>query len=150
MGLQQVPAVRRAVPLTDHDVGMHRRPILLNGDVSQQREHLDLFAENDLLVLLAFRVEESQRNVAQCANCRQARGGEVRFRCEGAQAPSASLSSATGRRRSCCPWRFGSSLMPSTRERFLKSDSAFVQKPFKADDLARKVRDVLRASSPVV
>ena len=71
--------MRRAVPLADHDVGMHRRLPLVDRHVPEEREHLDLFLEDGLVVLFPVWVEEAQSDVAERPDGRQTRGREVRL-----------------------------------------------------------------------
>jgi hypothetical protein len=57
-------AVRDALGVTDHHVGMQLRLVARAGGVADQREHLDLRAERDRAIRPHDRVEPAEPHVA--------------------------------------------------------------------------------------
>jgi hypothetical protein len=58
MCLHEMTATCETVRVANYHVSMDLgRPILLQGNIADEREHLDLFMERNLLVLLTFSTE---------------------------------------------------------------------------------------------
>src|SRR5438270_5385028 len=81
-----MPAVRRAVPFTDHDMRVHLRLAAVRGDVADERKHLDLLIDLNLFVILLLPLEEAQRDTLERANGREVAGGEIVLFRKGQQA----------------------------------------------------------------
>src|SRR3954469_7280533 len=75
--LQQVAAVRAAVALAEHHVGMDLRPFVADRHVADEREHLDLLADRNAQVLLLLPVEIADHHLAKGADRRKARRGHA-------------------------------------------------------------------------
>lgn len=69
--LDEMTAMSRGVAPAEHDVSVHVGLVLLEGDVSEQRQHLDLFLELDVPVLARGPVEEGHDHARQRADGRE-------------------------------------------------------------------------------
>src|SRR5690348_8199219 len=65
---EQVPAARGTVLAAEHDVGVHARLVALEGEVAEEREHLDLLAHLDAVVVLVLPVEIAERRLLERAD----------------------------------------------------------------------------------
>lgn len=78
--LKQMAAVLHAVALADHHVSVNFRPtVIIRRDVSDEREHFDLFVDTNLLVILLRSVKVTQRRTLECADGREVAGRELLF-----------------------------------------------------------------------
>src|SRR5205085_11527794 len=81
-----MPAVRRAVRLTDHDVSVYLRLAAVRGDVTDEGKHLDLRIDRNPFVVLPLPLEKAQRDPLESADGREVTGGEFVLFSKGQQA----------------------------------------------------------------
>ena len=77
MRLKKMSSHRGAVPLSHHDVSMHLGLALIECDVADQRNHLDLFIDLVLQVVLLLQVEIPDAGVAEGADRREMGGRDL-------------------------------------------------------------------------
>src|SRR5581483_5747457 len=75
--LEQVPTPSGAVPISDDDVRVDGRLAVVEGNVSDERDHFDLFVDRNRLVVLLLPVEVAEHEIAERADARELRGAEV-------------------------------------------------------------------------
>src|SRR5919106_5383620 len=70
-------AMRRAIGLADHHMGMQTWLTVLQGDISHEGEHFHLLIDGNFLVFLLLPIEEPKGDFTQSANRREVAGGET-------------------------------------------------------------------------
>ena len=81
--LEEVAAACHSIRQANHDVDVRDRSAAVVRHVTDEREHLDLFVDDDALVLLPHPVEVAEHDVAQRSNRSESSGRDRAFAREG-------------------------------------------------------------------
>jgi hypothetical protein len=85
MPFDEVPAVCSRIDLANDDVRVHLRLILLERNISDQRQDLDLFLDGDVLIPLRTPIEIRHDRVRERADRREVAGGQPLFSRKGGE-----------------------------------------------------------------
>src|SRR5688572_27219401 len=74
---EQMPAGGRAIRFAQHGMGMELRLAATQRYVADERKHLDLFIDGNLLVILLLSIEKTEHGVFKCADSGEMACGEI-------------------------------------------------------------------------
>src|SRR5437868_1735846 len=77
--LYQMSAMRRAIGFTEHNMCVNLRSVVAERDVSQQRQHLDLFSNGNFFIFAAVNDKKPDCHVTERTYRSEPAGAQVMF-----------------------------------------------------------------------